>query len=184
MTITLPLALLEYLRVGGDEADAARARLAAGARQGDTLRAQVTSVLAADLRPSDRPIARWLLEEETAAHEARGAGASEALYTLIAALARFGQPSDVVALWRARQATAETRAGVDAEQCARAGLDETRALLAGLARAGGAEAAEAAEARAALGWLDEAQAAGAFDDLPAYFTWSDERYGIHITGPT
>lgn len=181
MTITLSRALLEHLRAGGDAADAARARLAAGARQGDELRAGVASALVADLRPSDRPITHWLLEQETAAHAARGAGATEALYALLAALARFGQPSDVLPLWRARQATAETRAGVDAEQFARLGLSATRALLGDLARAGGPDAADA---RAALDWLDEAQAAGAFADLPAYFAWSDERYGIHISGPT
>ncbi len=181
MTITLARALLEQLRTGGEAAGAARARLAVEARQGEELRALVASALAADLRPSDRPIAHWLLEQETTAHEARGSGATEALYTLVAALARFGQPSDVMPLWRARQATAETRAGVDAEQFARADLSATRPLLAGLACAGGPEAAEA---QGALDWLDEAQAAGVFDDLPAYFAWSDERYGIHISGPT
>ena len=181
MTITLARALLEHLRAGGETADAARVRLAMESRQGEELRALVASALAADLRPSDRPIARWLLEEETAAHEARGTGASEALYTLVAALARFGQPPDVLRLWRARQVTAETRAGVDAEQFARAGLSETRGVLTDLARAGSPEAAEAHEA---LDWLDTAQRAGVFDDLPAYFAWSDERYGIHISGPT
>ncbi|HEU0027081.1 MAG TPA: hypothetical protein VFQ25_08195 [Ktedonobacterales bacterium] len=181
MTVTLARALLEYLRGGGDEADAARARLAAGAQQGDELRGLVASALAAELRPSDRAITRWLLEQETAAHEARGAGASEALHTLIAALARFGQLSDAMTLWRARQATMETRAGVDPEQFARAGLSATQALLAELSRTGGPEAAEA---RAALDWLNESQEEGAFDDLPAYFAWSDERYGLQINGPT
>jgi hypothetical protein len=180
MTITLARALLDYLRTGGDEADAARARLAAGSRQGDELRGLVASALAADLRPADRAVTRWLLEQETAAHEARGSGASEALYILVAALARFGQPADAMALWRARQATPETRAGVDAEQFARAGLTATQALLANLIQAGGPDAAEA---RAALDWLNESQRAGAFDDLPAYFAWSDERYGLIITGP-
>jgi len=181
MSITLTRTLLEQLREGGQAADGARARLVADAQQADELRALVASALAVGLRPSDRAITRWLLEQETAAHVACGAGASEALYTLVAALARFGQPSDVTPLWRARQATAETRAGVDAEQFARVGLSAARALLADSARAGGPDAAEA---RAALDWLDEAQREGAFDDLPAYFVWSDERYGVHITGPT
>ncbi len=181
MTITLARALLEHLRAGGDMAEDARARLEAGARQGDALRALVASTLVADLRPSDRSITRWLLEQETAAHTARGSGATETLYTLVAALARFRQSSDVMALWRARAATEETREGVDAEQFARAGLSETRALLVTMAREG---SPDTEEARAALDWLNEAHAAGAFDDLPAYFAWSDERYGLHITGPT
>lgn len=181
MTITLSRALLEHLRAGGEAAYEARARLAAGGRQSDAVRALVASALVADLRPSDRPIARWLLEQETAAHQARGFGATEALYTLVAALARFGQPPDVMPLWRARQATAETRVGVDAEQFARANLSATRALLAVMAREG---SPDGMEARVALDWLNEAQAAGVFDDLAAYFAWSDERYGLHITGPT
>ncbi len=181
MTISLPQSLLERLRAGGEAADDARARLVAGAQRSDEFREQVAGALAADLRPFDRPIARWLLEQETVAHEARGAGASEALFVLVAALARFGQPSDAMALWRARQATAETRVGVDAEQFARAGLGATRASLADLARVGGPDATVAREA---LDWLDEAQATGAFDDLPTYFAWSDARYGVHINGPT
>lgn len=181
MTTTVARALLNSLRAGGDEAVAARARLVAGARQGDDLRPLVATALAGDLRPTDRAVARWLLEQETAALAAGGTGATETLYTLIAALARFGQPSDALALWRALQATPETRAGVDAEQFARAGLEATRAALSASVMGGGAEADEA---RTALAWLDEAQANGVFEDLPAYFAWSDERYGIKIVGPT
>ncbi|HEX9037243.1 MAG TPA: hypothetical protein VF808_09665 [Ktedonobacterales bacterium] len=180
MTVTRASALLESLRAGGDDAGGAKAQLATDSRQGDALRAAVASALAADLRATDRAITRWLLEEETAALAARGVGASEALFTLVAALARFGQPSDALILWRARQATAETQEGVDAEQFARAGLAATRAALEASARGGVAGAG----ARAALAWLDEARALGAFDDLPAYFAWSDERYGITISGPT
>lgn len=180
--ITLPRALLGFLRAGGDEAEGARARLMAGSPRGDELRAAVTSALAGDLRPTDRALTRWLLEQETAALTARGTGATEALYSLVAALARFGQPTDGFLLWRARQATAETRAGVDVEQLARAGLDETRAALGARAADGGED--EATEARAALAWLDEERAAGAFADLAGYFAWSDERYGIKIAGPT
>lgn len=179
--ITLPRALLGFLRAGGADAEGAQARLIAGSRQGDKLRASVASALAGDLRPSDRAIARWLLEQEKASLMARGTGATEALFTLVAALARFGQPADALTLWRARQATAETRAGVDAEQFARAGLDETRAALS--ASAAG-ESDDSAEARAALAWLDEERSASAFADLAGYFAWSDERYGIKIVGPT
>jgi hypothetical protein len=27
-------------------------------------------------------------------------------------------------------------------------------------------------------------AEGAANDLPAYFAWSDERFGLHVSGPT
>ena len=58
-------------------------------------------------------------------------------YLLVAALARFGRPGRRDLLWRAREATPETRAGVDVEQLARAGVERVRARLAALARAGG-----------------------------------------------
>jgi hypothetical protein len=152
--------------------------LAADGPQADALRAQVASELATGLRARDRAVIRWLLGEETAALVARG-GESETLYTLMAALARFGQPSDALALWRARDASAATQMGADPEQFARAGWSATRDWLASVARGG---ASEAAEARAALVWLDSAAAEGCFDNLPDYFAWSDERYGVRVSG--
>lgn len=147
----------------------------------ERLRADVAVALASGLSPADRPIARWLLEQEIAAHEARGAGASEALYRLVAAVARFAQPDDALLLWRARQATPETRMGVDVEQLGRAGLEATRATLAEIAMRPGAQAADAQQA---LHWLEESAAAGAFDDLAGYFLWADERFGLTVSGPT
>ena len=147
----------------------------------ERLRAEVAAALARDLQPSDRPVAAWLLAEEIAAHEARGHGASEALYTLIAAVARFGQPADALLLWRAHQATPETRAGVDAEQFGRLGLESARAQLARLATE---PSPHADEARQALQWMDAAAAEGVFDDLAGYFLWADERFGLTTSGPT
>lgn len=147
----------------------------------ERLRADVVRALASDLLPSDRPVAVWLLAEEIAAHEARGVGASEALYTLIAAVARFAQPADALLMWRARQATPETRAGVDAEQFGRLGLDAARAELTRIASEPGQLADEAREA---LRWLDDAATEGAFDDLAGYFLWADERFGLVVSGPT
>lgn len=152
----------EVVAYGGDETAAARERL----------RAEVAAALALDLRPTDRPLALWLLAQEIEAHEARGVGASEALYTLVAVVARFGQPEDAPLLWRAREATEETRAGVDVEQFARLGIAEARAAL-----------AHAGDGRA-LAWLDEASKVGAFGDLPGYFLWADERFGLAVSGPT
>jgi len=178
--------LLAALRAGGAEAERARAALAhAGpAPQRDErerLRAAVAQALARTLRPGDHPAARWLLQQEVAAHEARGAGASETLYTLVAATARFGQASDAPLIFRARQATPETRAGVDVEQLGRADIAETRTLLRSLAAQRGAEGERAAQA---LGWLEDGAAAGALDDLPGYFLWADERFGLSVSGPT
>ncbi len=178
--------LLDSLRAGGAPADAARAVLAAvpdnsSTADSATRRAEVTRLLAASLRPGDREIARWLLSQETAALGADGHGATETLYTLIAAVARYADPDDVLLLWRAREATPETRAGVDVEQLARAGVDRVRRRLQALVRAGGARAGEAAEA---LQWLDDGFASGAGSDLPGYFAWSDERFGLRVAGPT
>lgn len=178
------LALLDALRRSGDAGASARTRVAytgGEASADERLRAEVVRALGHSLRPTDRPLARWLLAQEIAAHVARGHGASEALYTLVAAIARFAQPEDALLLWRARQATPETRAGVDVEQLGRAGLVPTRAALERVAAQAGADGDAA---RQALRWLAEGAAAGAFDDLPDYFLWADERFGLTISGPT
>lgn len=180
------LTLLADLRqLGGGSAEARAMVAHAGdlsqSAERERMRGAAASALAASLRPTDRPLARWLLEQEIAAHEARGAGASEALYTLVAAVARFANPDDALLLWRAREATADTREGVDVEQLARAGLSATKAAL---ARLGAASGAQADAARQALSWLDEGAALGAFDDLPGYFLWADDRFGVAIAGPT
>ena len=74
------------------------------------------------------------------------------------------------------------RVGVDVEQALRAGPEAVLRALGRQASAhGGADADDAA---AALAWVRAGLVAGAADDLPAYFAWSDERFGLHISGPT
>jgi hypothetical protein len=181
-----PAETLAALRAG--DAAAARAKLAlahtsepTGREEQARLRAEVARLLAGSLRPGDREIARWLLEQEIAAHEAAGHGASEALYTLIAAVARYADPDDALLIWRARTATPETRAGVDVEQAARAGVERVRRRLRALVAASGPRAHAAADA---LEWLDAGVASGAASDLPDYFAWADERFGVRVAGPT
>ena len=183
-------AVLAALRLSmGQSAEGAAEARAMLAQAGDPsqraarerLRAEVVAALTSDLLPSDHPVAVWLLAEEIKAHEVRGAGASEALYMLIAAVARFAQPADALLLWRARQATPETQAGVDAEQFGRLGLAAVRERLTGLASEPGPQADEADQA---LQWLDDAAKEGAFDDLAGYFLWADERFGLATSGPT
>ena len=181
-----PRGLLEALRGGGEGGEAARGKLAnipnaTDAAERAELRAEVARELAGSLRPDDRFLARWLLEQEIAAHEAAGRGASETLYTLVAAVSRYADPDDVLLLWRARNATPQTRAGVDVEQVARAGVERVRRRLRTLVGRGGPRAAEAAEA---LEWLEQGLAAGAGDDLASYFAWADERFGVRVCGPT
>lgn len=180
-----PETLLAAWRNGGVEAAAAHAALAhsgaAGSQVSADRRAHVAALLVAALRPTDKPIARWLLEQEIAAHEAAGHGASETLYSLIAAVARYADPDDALLLWRARQATPETRAGMDVEQLARAGVERVRRRLVTLAR--GLEP-RASDARQALEWLESGVTSGALDDLPSYFAWADERFGLRVSGPT
>ena len=180
-----PYQLLADLRAGGARAEAARARLAyhrasGGADAHAELRADVVSALLASLLPDDRPIACWLLEQEVACLRAGGRGASDALYALVAAVARFGEPDDALLIWRAREATPETRAGVDIEQLARAGVERVRAQLEAHIAAGGEPAAEASRV---LAWLNEGVAAGALDHLAEYFAWSDEEYGLATDAP-
>lgn len=184
--MTAPGELLASLRDGGEGAEMVRGQLAyqpgaPNSRERAALRAEVAGELAASLHPGDRPLTRWLLEQEIASHEDAGHGASEALYTLIAAVARYADPDDVLLLWRARNATPETRAGVDVEQAARAGVERVRRRLRALISRGGTRAREAAEA---LEWLEQGLAAGAGDDLSGYFAWADERFGVRVCGPT
>src|SRR6185437_16058309 len=98
-----------------------------------TARDEVVWELAAQLVPTDRPLVRWLLEQETEYVRVAGRGVTETLYTLVAALARFGQPEDALTLWRAHEATPQTRAGIDVEQVLRADPERVRIYLGGLA---------------------------------------------------
>ena len=179
-----PDQLLADLRAGGARAQLARERLSAGETGGRdahaTERADIAAALVATLRPGDHEVARWLLEQEVAAHAAAGHGASETLYALVAAVARFADPDDALLLWRAREATPETRAGVDVEQLARAGVERVRVRLGTLARGGGQRGMEAGRA---LAWLEAGVAGGALDALADYFAWSDERFGLAAEGP-
>ncbi|HEY7341185.1 MAG TPA: hypothetical protein VH591_09910 [Ktedonobacterales bacterium] len=173
---------LERLRAG--ERPAVRNETPDARQQDAAWRAAVTAALLADLRPGDRALAIWLLQREIAALGVAGAGAmaTETLYRLIAAVARFARPDDSLLIWRAAQATPETRVGVDVEQALRAGPEAVlRALGRRASARGGADADDAA---AALAWVRAGLAAGAADDLPAYFAWSDERFGLHVSGPT
>lgn len=144
-------------------------------------RTAVTEALLADVQPGDHALAIWLLQREIDAIKAAGTGATETLYRLIAVVARFAQPDDTLLIWRAAQATPETRGGVDVEQALRAGPEAALRALERQAARGGAQAEEAV---AALAWVRDGIASGAANDLPAYFTWSDERFGLHISGPT
>jgi hypothetical protein len=181
-----PEQMLADLRAAGERRDATRARLAyvprapTGATAHAALRARVAAALIASLRPTDHDIARWLLEQEVATHIATGYGASEMLYALVAAVARFADPADALLLWRAHEATPETRAGVDVEQLARAGVERVRARLRLLATVDGEPGQEAARA---LAWFEDGLAQGALRDLPDYFAWSDERFGLLAEGP-
>jgi hypothetical protein len=170
---------LERLRAG--ERPAARNE-SPEAQQDAAWRANVTEALLADLRPGDHALAVWLLQREIAAIGAAGAGATETLYRLIAAVARFARPDDALLIWRAAQTTPETRVGVDVEQALRAG---PQAVLRALGQRVSARGdAEANDAVAALAWVRAGIANGAADDLPAYFAWSDERFGLRVSGPT
>jgi hypothetical protein len=169
--------LLLDLRSGREAAQVAQQIITVDA----TIRAEVTHLLAGSITPADHALACWLLRIETDALMFAGLGESEDLYTLVALAARFADPHDALLIWRARQATPETRVGVDVEQMARLGLEGVRRNLARLSDANGPEANEAA---AALAWLDEGEHDGAFADLAGYFTWSDERFGVTVSGPT
>lgn len=182
----LAASTLDALRRGGQAARSALATIAFHAGGADQevrsqVRADVTASLAESLCATDASVARRLLREEIAAHEAAGVGASETLFTLVAIVARFGSPPDVFLVWRARQATPETRLGVDVEQVGRLGLERVRAILEQAASGAGPHADAA---RHALAWIAQGVESGAFADLAGYFLWSDERFGVAVSGST
>jgi hypothetical protein len=174
-----PDRVLAALRQVGTDA-AAREALRAGAGSGDAaadLRARVTARLITTLLPADHATVRWLLAEEVESLARQGRGATGTLYLLVAACARFGDPADALLLWRAYIATPETRATVDVEHLARAGVERVRRALVTQAEAGPLRT----EAAAALAWFEEGVTSMALDDLASYFAWSDEQYGL-VTG--
>lgn len=171
---------LLHLRAG--ERPSARNDTPETRQQDAAWRAAVTEALLTDLWPDDHALAVWLLQREITAIDAAGEGATETLYRLIAAVARFARPDDALLIWRAAQATPESRDGVDVEQVLRAGTEAVLRALGRLASASGE--ADRDDADAALAWVRAGISTGAADDLPAYFAWSDERFGLHISGPT
>ncbi len=187
MTMTIPSeSTLDALRRGGQEARAAWARVAfqgdeAGRDDRSRLRASVAASLASSLCATDASIARRLLLEEIVTLESAGVGEPEALFTLVAIVARFANPADVWLLWRAHQATPETRLGVDVEQVGRLGVERSRAILEQTASGDGAQADDAQQA---LAWIAQGAESGAFDDLAGYFAWSDDRFGLTVAGST
>jgi hypothetical protein len=64
---------------------------------------------------------------------------------------------------------------------ARAGVDGVRRYLRSIAQGARAQTHDAANA---LAWLEKGVTSGALADLPAYFAWADERFGLHVSGPT
>src|SRR6185369_10995249 len=93
--------LLLDLRAGGEAAQSARQIISADT----SIRAEVTRLLAGSVAPADHALAGWLLRTETEALMSARSGESEALYTLVALVARFADPHDALLIWRARQAT-------------------------------------------------------------------------------
>lgn len=144
-------------------------------------RAAITRELLADLRPGDHALAVWLLEQEIAGVSQSGTGDLETLYRLVAAVARFARPADALLIWRAAQVAPEARLGVDVEQALRAGPEAT---LRTLQRLTARDDPQAEDAAATLAWVETGIAEGAASDLPAYFAWSDERFGLRVSGPT
>jgi hypothetical protein len=147
--------------------------------------AAVARELLADLQPGDHALAVWLLERAIAGAAAElipdDPDALETLYGLVAVVARFAHPEDALLIWRASQATAETRDGVDVEQTLRADPDAVMRTLRRMSAANGQQGQDAAMA---LAWIQQGIAEGAANDLSSYFAWSDERFGLYVTGAT
>jgi hypothetical protein len=96
-------------------------------------RAALVAALARDLQDGDRPLLRFLLEQEVqraAADPFQGIG--DALHTVAALVARARDPGDLLLLARAKAASFDTACGLDVELLWSAGHDAAPAALAAL----------------------------------------------------
>jgi hypothetical protein len=107
--------------------------------------------------PSDLPVIRELLVSETQAEsQQQGAGDTELMKLCCVQLFGQGDLQDALLIWRAKNASMDAACAVDIQLLCGAGLSATKEYL---ARSTDQNAA------AALQYLRECEAAGAFDDF-------------------
>jgi hypothetical protein len=111
------------------------------------------------LRPSGRELAavRALLEvEDGKERRAQGDGDTELMKLCCVQLFNAGAVGDALAIWRAKTSSWDAHCSIDVQLLCGAGLAETKAFL---------SAQHSEEARAALQWLLDCEAAGDFQDF-------------------
>jgi hypothetical protein len=111
------------------------------------------------LRPSGRELAavRALLEvEDGKERRAQGDGDTELMKLCCVQLFNAGEVGDALAIWRAKTSSWDAHCSIDVQLLCGAGLAETKAFL---------SAQHSEEARAALQWLLDCEAAGDFQDF-------------------
>jgi hypothetical protein len=111
------------------------------------------------LHPSGRELAavRALLEVEAGKERrAQGDGDTELMKLCCVQLFNAGEVGDALAIWRAKTASWDAHCSIDIQLLCGAGLAETKAFL---------SAQRSEEARAALQWLLDCEAADDFKDF-------------------
>lgn len=105
------------------------------------------------------PAIRTILEGQITAERGRqGSGDTELMKLCCVQLFSGGEPGDALLIWRAKTASMDADGSIDIQLLCGAGLDETRGFL---------ETEGSEIARAALGRLAQAEAAGDFADFSA-----------------
>lgn len=125
------------------------------------------------LRPGaeDLPAVRSVLEAETS-RERAGQGEGDTLLMKLCCVQLFnsGSPSDVLLIWRAKDASFDAMCSIDVQLLCGSGLPQTKAYLSELT---------SADAQAALVHLAKCEEAGDFADFSVeeYARWWSRYYG-------
>jgi hypothetical protein len=143
---------------------------AEGDDQNAAFRASVLKVLSKNLSQEDRPLIRFLLEQEIVFHE-NAWGIFESIRLCGTLLFLLAQMEDVHLLWEAKSVNFDTMSGFDIQLLVGAGVAPTLAYL---------QQVEEEWAEDARIYLEECQQAGDFQNLERY------REGLRtsLSGPT
>ncbi|SRR5579884_1412395 len=123
------------------------------------LRARVLDALQNTLSLKDRPLVRFLMEQEIACHQDEVETDSDSIHHCGFLLFLLGQLEDVELLWRAKRASFDTWCGFDIQFLVGAGVAPTLSYLQDI---------QEKWARHAKSYIEECQAAGDFRHLERY----------------
>lgn len=133
------------------------------------LRAHVLQALQNTLSLNDRPLIRFLMEQEIVCRQNDIETEDESIHYGGFLLFLLGQVEDVELLWRAKNANFDTACGFDGECLLGAGVASTLVYLSSIEQEWGQKA------RSYIEW---AQQGGSLSDLESYRNWKYQYFGL------